>query len=321
MNSMAVIYNIAGLSERDNDEYYIKAIQSIIDQNFTNYKLIISSCLNTQNTIDHLLQIFNQKISINWIHDKIPINCSFNFSTLKTIEKFGEFDCICYIDSGCNLINNPNVLKDLYELYQSGPYSLVTGRTNTDTGFPNWGICPGRDDNDSESFNDFFKKNGHYIVPIGKCCNLHFQLFGNKLIKEYKQPLVDLWAGQASESVLSFLTAAINQKWIIHSKVEIEHITGLDIPSCGFSPIKWRYETNRPCWDHPFKIDSILPRIRGGLKYGLGYQEIEQIALHDPSKFDSDGYALCPELKDYIRDNLFLNISEFDYSKIKSIWL
>lgn len=315
------IYNICGISGRENTEYYIQCINSLLNQDIE-AKTIVSSCLSSKETIDHLLATFGQKISINWIKDKVPVNVSFNKSIIDSVQKFGEADAYLYLDSGCNFNNQkPTVLQELYNLLFSGPYGMVSARTNTDTGFPVW-LGIGSHDNDSEGFNKYFRNlPNHFEVPLGKCINLHAQLFSNELLKTYNRILPDIFAGQCSESILTFLNAAINKKWLIHKNIEIEHRTGLDIPSVGFSPPGWVQQTGRPTFDHPFIIDSILPRIRGGLKYGLGYEEISNIAIHDASKFDENGYALCPELKDYIRDNLFLQKNEFDYNKINSVWI
>lgn len=315
------IYNICGIGGRENDEYYIYCIQSLLNQNIES-KTIVSSCLSSKETIDNLLAHFGQKISINWIKDKVPVNVSFNKSVIDAVQKFGEADAYLYLDSGCNFNNQkPTILSELYDLLFSGPFGMVSARTNTDTGFPIW-LGIGAHDNDSEGFNKYFRNLAdHFTIPLGKCINLHAQLFSNELLKNYNRILPDIFAGQCSESVLSFLNAAIYKSWLIHKDIEIEHRTGLDIPSVGFSPPNWIHSTGRKNWDHPFIINSILPRIRNGLKFGLGYEEIQNIALHDKSKFNEHGHALCLELKDYIKNYLFLNKTEFNYNDINHIWI
>lgn len=319
---IAIIYNICGIGNRENDDYYISSIQSILDQNLDQSKVVVSSCLNSQDSIDRLIKVFGDEISISWILDKVPVNVSFNQAVRQSIKKFGEFEGYLYVDSGCNFNSQaPNTIQELYSVLNSGPIGMVSARTNTDTGYPVW-LGIGSHDNDSIGFNEYFRNLlGHYTIPLGKCINLHCQLFSHEIYKAYQNVLPDIFAGQCSESVLSFVNAAISKNWLIHKDIEIEHQTGLDVPSVGFSPPAWIQSTGRPNWDHPFIIDSILPRIRGGLKYGLGYEEIQSVAMHDETKFDINGYALDIKLKEYIKNNLFLQKNEFDYNKINSSWL
>jgi hypothetical protein len=70
-------------------------------------------------------------------------------------------------------------------------------------------------------------------------------------------------------------------------------------------------------WDHLFmKNESIVDIIKRGTEYGMGYEEVQRIVMHDSSKYDENGYSRSDKLKEYIRDNLYLSSNEFDYSKI-----
>lgn len=317
---LLVVNNICGLSNKENTNYYISSIESIFRQNFNDYKVVISSCLNTEDTIKKLNNRFPEA-NINWIKDKIPVNCSFNHTVLKSIEKFGEFEGYIYLDSGCHFLEQTNILQEIYDLYKSGPYGLVSIRTNTNTGFKDWfGI--GKHDNDSLEFNKFFRSlNSHPIIPIGKAINLHCQLYSNDLVKFYGKPIVDILAGEAHESLYSFVVAAIDRKWVINNRIEIHHETSLDGPSLGFPPIKFVKETGmKPCFAG-FCCNNVLERIHNGYKYGLGFEEISGVQMHIEDKFDEDGYALDFRLKHYIKDNLYLQPREFDYEKINYEWI
>lgn len=317
---LLVVYNICGLSNKENTNYYISSIESILRQNFDNYKVVISSCLNSENTIKTLHDRFSY-IRINWIKDKIPVNCSFNHTVLKSIEKYGEAEGYIYLDSGCHFLDQTNILQEMYNLYKSGPYGLVSIRTNTNTGFKDWfGI--GNHDNDSFEFNKFFRSlNFHPVIPLGKAINLHCQLYSDDLVKFYGRPIVDVLAGEAHESVYSFVVAAIHKKWILNKELEIHHETSLDGPSLGFSPAKFVKETRqKPCFAG-FCCNNIVDRIRGGYQYGLGFEEISGVQMHLEEKFDINGYALDPRLKDYIKKNLYLQPEEFNYNNINYTWI
>jgi hypothetical protein len=158
--------------------------------------------------------------------------------------------------------------------------------------------------------------NGNLIIPVGKAVNLHVQIFSNEFFKIYNRILPDIFAGQCMESVFSFMCAAIKKKWVVHKGIILNHKTGMDGPSSGFSPAQWMM-SGKNRWDHLFlKNESILNIINRGYEYGMGYEEVQKIVVHDSSKYDENGYAKSDQLKEYIRDNLYLSTNEFDYSKI-----
>lgn len=319
MKKLLIVYNTCGISGRENIEYYLESLESILNQDFDDFEIVVSSCLNSKLTIDILKSTFKNKISINWIKEKVPVNVSFNKTVLDSIKRFGEFEGYLYIDSGCNFNNDRQLFKKMYNLFKSGQYGMVSARTNTDTGYNIW-FNIGNHDNDVESHDKFFNENGNFIIPLGKAVNLHVQIFSNSLVKAYGKPYTDIFAGQCSESVFSFKNAAIKEKWIVLADSKVEHNIGMDVASVGFLPFLWKQKTNRPTWDHPFIIPSIIDRINDGIKYGLGYEELQSIVLHDKSKFDENGYSISDNLKNYIKENLFLKKEEFDYNDIDSEW-
>ena len=322
MNKIFIIYNICGLSGKTNNNQYSKSIESILNQNFNEYKLIISSCLNSQNTIDSLINKHRGKISINWIKDKIPINTSFNHTVIEAIKKFGPAESYLYMDSGVDFENQIDAIQKVYNLYNSGPYGLITIRTDTNHGFHIWFPETGaKTDNDTVADLYFRNLPDNFIVPIGKACNMHCQLFSNKIQEFYGQLWPSIFAGESSESVLGAVIAALKLKHIIHKDLQVHHEHSVDGPSSGFPPWKWVQDTGRPPYDHPFIIDNLMDRIMGGAQYGLFYETIRGVLMPDLSKYDGNGYALDPKLKSYIKDNLFLKKEELDFNKINSEWI
>jgi hypothetical protein len=53
-------------------------------------------------------------------------------------------------------------------------------------------------------------------------------------------------------------------------------------------------------------------------KVGLGYEELGNVLMHDPELYTADGHAKNENLKEYIKNNLFLKPSQLDYSHIYS---
>ena len=52
MKKYLIVYNICGISGKDNTDYYIEAIKTITEQTYKDYNLIVSSCLNTKEQIN-----------------------------------------------------------------------------------------------------------------------------------------------------------------------------------------------------------------------------------------------------------------------------
>ena len=316
MNKTLVVYNTCGVTGRANDNYYLYAIDSLLKQNFDNYAVAVSSCMNSQATRDTIQSNFKQYISYNFIDELVPVSVSFNHTVLKCIEKYGEFESYIFVDSGINLNKKPNVVRQVYELFKSGSYGMVSARAENDTGLWEW-FDSGKHIDDRESHSKLFVKE-HLKIPVGKAFNLHLQLFSNKIYKEYGNKILpDIFAGQCMESTFSFLCSAIKSNWIIHQDIELEHLTGMDGASSGFWPHLWEQQGNKK-WDHLFRTkESIIDIIERGKKYGMGYEEISNIVLHDESQFDENEFCVNDELKEYIKNNLFLSRELLDYGKIQ----
>ena len=58
--------------------------------------------------------------------------------------------------------------------------------------------------------------------------------------------------------------------------------------------------------------------VNKGIKYGMGYEELQEIVMHNPDLYDENGYSKDDRLSGYIRDNLFLSQQQFNYSQMNS---
>jgi hypothetical protein len=265
--------------------------------------------MNSWECLSFLTEQFGESISYNSINEPLPISVTFNDTVEQCIRRFGEFENYMFIDSGIDFANSTDAIDKLLALHESGPYAMTSARTDDDMGLNDWFGTDMRGDS--------IFVNGNLIVPVGKAVNLHVQIFSNEVLKSYNRILPDIFAGQCMESVFSFMCAALNKKWVVHKDIVLNHKTGMDGPSSGFSPTKWMM-SGKNRWDHLFKKnESIVDIINRGYEYGMGYEEIQKIVIHDPSKYDDEGYAKSDLLKEYIRDNLYLTSNEFDYFNIK----
>jgi hypothetical protein len=307
MDKIYCYYNTAGISGRDvnNVDHYIKCIESIRNQILfdCSFRIIVSACKNNSAVLDRIDRHFNSKgerdVEIFDIRDHLPVNVTFNYSVLESVKRFGPASAYLYIDSGVNF-TKCNQLIDLWTVMKSGPYSMVSALTDDDSGIDQW-------------FNNRLPDGDCFIIPVGKCINMHCQLFSHDILEYYNRLWSDIFAGHCSESVLSFVAAAIKTNWVLSKKVVVHHERSVDGPSSGFDPAKW-VQQGKSRFDHPFVIPSVFERIIPGKPLGLGYEG--EMCPHDATQFDENGFCKHEFLKEYIKENLFLRQSEFDYNKI-----
>ncbi len=309
-----VIFNTCGIGGRENVQGYINSIENILNQNFSDFRVGLSSCLNSPMTTKKLIEYFGDRISYNFIHELHPVNVTFNHTALKMWEQFGEADGIMFLDSGIDFGPNPDVLKNMFELFKSGPYGMVAARTDTDTGTFLWfgeGSSYGDESGQAKLF-----ENGHLEFPIGKTTNLHCQIFSKEVFLGMgKRLMPDIFASHCTESTFSFVTAAVNQKFVMHKDVVVSHVVGMDGPSAGFRPEKEGVIPWRHLYRSPKTIEQIIedPEAK---ESGFGYEECQDILLHNPNCYEN-GFCKEPErLKKFITANIYLPKEALDYEAI-----
>lgn len=305
-----IVYNICGISGKDNSDYYIEAINTINNQNYKNYKLAISACKNPQSQLEKIKKSCNVQI-INSIEDILPVNITFNDTVKESIKKFGNFEGYIYLDSGVKFTNTEQ-LGNLIELYESGNYGMVSAQVDNDFGWCWFGI-------------DEYSKpmlNNDLLIPVGRACNLHCQIFSKDILEYYENIIPDIFKSYCTESTFSFINSAIKKQWIVSSKVRVHHAfnvpdgrpddgDGIDGHSSGFKALPGTWDDTYP----PFTMKQII-KIPEGTKYGFGYEELRGIKLHDPACFDENFLCKNDELKKFLKKYLYLNKDNFDYDKI-----
>jgi hypothetical protein len=314
MKKLAIIYNTCGIYSKSdpgphrqfrgedyNLNFYIKAINSILQQNYTDYELIVSSLVAT-----------------NELH---PVNVTFNNTARKATEHFGPFTDYMYYSSDVTFIKN-NDLSNLYNLHSSGPYGITCPRPTNDSGvFSIFGIGkpPVFGEKDESAQNILFQ-NGDLIIPIGKSWNCHLAIFNSKIFKNMNEKIIpDIFASYCTESTFSYLTACLQQKFIISKDVIIDHEADLDGNSAGFKPQKTKYK-DAP-WQHLYRSPKTMIEILSNpeaFESGFGYEEINNIFPHNRNMYDAEGNHKDPtRLLNFIKDNIYLNEKSLNYDKIK----
>lgn len=315
MTKLCLVYNCCGISGRENSDYYIQAIDSILDQTFDGFELIISGCCLSTEVKQALMDKFSAWVTFCWTDSIYPVPVTFNLACLKAIKAFGEFEGYMYIDSGIKFLNKDDLQKFYDGWKQHEDCGMYAARVDFDGGLHQWfGI--GRDIYDiSEDYKLFV--NGDFVIPVGKTCNLHVQIFSYKIVEYYGRPYVDIWAGHMSESVFSFVCAALKLKFVINKDI-LAHHEHLDGASSGFNPFIWE-ASGRKRSEHPYLIPSIMDVVASeeAKKLGLGYEECTNLVPHDKSQYDENGFCINDGLKRYIRDNLYLPKHLLDYEVVE----
>lgn len=314
MTKLIVIYNTSEAAGRENSAYYIAAIESILGQTFKDFKLVISGYRLSPNTKEKLLRKFKGKAAFNFIDDKYPVTVTYNLSCLKALYAFGNADTM-YVDSGCQFMGRKD-LGTLYSAFESynGSVGMYSVRVDEDSGFHDWFGLGKHQFDYSEDYK--LVENGDFTVPIGKTCNLHGQIFSKELTAYYGKPYVDIFGGHCSESVFSFVCAAVRSKMVVNKDIVMHH-ERLDKQSHDFDPWKWE-QTGKRRSEHPYLIPSVMDIVGSAeaRRLGLGYEELQGLVMHDASQYDENGFCKNEELKKYIKDNLYVPKSLLDYNAI-----
>ncbi len=282
-----VVYNICELAGKENYDYYIPAIQSILSQEFDSFKVAVSGCKVSYNTKQRLKLAFGSNLFYNWIEEVLPLNTTFNHTVKKCFER-GDFESVVYVDSGVTLGENKKILQKMWDR-NNGDYGMITYRVDSDMGFDQWKIKP--------------PHNTDMIVPLGKAINLHLQLFPREFYEQYGERILpDVFASDTSESIFTFMCAAINKKWVMTHETPAVHLTGLDGPSVGFrnkKPLLFRTEKN---------INQICAQ---GINVGFGYEECRPVLKHNPACYENDKHKNPEVLKEFIKNYCFIEDNNF----------
>jgi len=317
-----IVYNICGI-KRDNTALYPQFIHAILSQ-YDNFKgkikTVVSGCRTKPHTMKFLKEKFPELDYIE-VHDNVPINVSFNNAVIKSIEKYGRFDNYTYMAADV-FIDNPYDFEGMTNvLHNNKNIGMYSAQIDKDSCYA-YGLKLGGGrhliDDDRARY-EMFKDGADYIVPVGKACAAHFNIFSDDFVKFYGKCYPDIFAGYCTESVMTFVNAAINKHWVISKDYTIKHFPGMDGPSSGSDPEGHKVKNpTTGSYDHPFIGDSLMHVFENeyAKSIGLGYEECQNIVMHDPSQFDENNFCTNDKLKEYIKDNLYLSKDKFDYDKI-----
>ena len=320
--SLLVVYNTCGLTGRENSDHYINNINTILNQDFNDYKLVFSGCLIKQETFEKVYATFGKKISYYLTNEKLAVNQSFNHAVLKGIEEYGEFDGYMYVASDVRFSDDRSALSKINARIVESQNGIVYPEIDHDNGYFWWFDYP-----EDKNIWEVFGRDTDFTVPVGKTANLHCAAFSKKIVQTYGRPLPDIFVSYCSESSFSFLAAAVQQKFIIANDVLCHH--GMNQgPS---HQLDGQTQVFGAGWDIVYpgaKSVRELISSQEAIESGFGHEEWaanprhnapadKPYLVHDATRFDENGYSISESLEQFIKHNLFLSPSTLDYNTIE----
>ena len=327
--SLLVVYNTCGLSGRDNSDVYIKNLKSVLNQNLKDKKVVFSGCFTSPSTFRKVYEEFGKDISYCLTNKKLAVNQTFNLAVQKGVEQFGEFDGYMYVASDVTFSEDSDSLSKLHDRILNSENGIVSPEIDKDNGYFWW-----FDFEEEQNIWDVFGREKDFTVPLGGTANLHCKIFSNKIYKEYGNVLPDIFVSYCTESVFSFLTAAVEQKFIIANDVLYYHGENKGIHD-GADGQTLAYGA---AWDRllpgaPRNIAEIVSDPEA-VAVGFGYEEWvprflhkmdvpddKPYLIHDEKQFDKNGFSVDDRLKNFIKKNLFLDSGVLNYNKIKHSYI
>jgi hypothetical protein len=303
-NRFLIVYNTCEITH-NNLFWYLKCLQNLLNQDYSNFHITVSGCKITEATKLGLRKKFGNRLSYNFIDDTFPVNVTFNHTVKVITKEMGDFDGYIYVDSGMNPENQTNILSEINFRSCTNQYGMISVQPSTDSGVDGWF---GMQTNQPFTGQDF-------IVPVGKAICLHLQYFNHKLLEYYGRIIPDIFKTFCTESTFSFLNAAIGLKWIIIKDLIVTHEKATDGP-CGL--VNHKYYGEKETWNNllgGLDIKNLI-MTKEGKELGMGYEEMQKVFLHDPNCYDENGFSKNPELKNFIKKNLFVPKNMVDYDKI-----
>lgn len=301
-----VVYNTCGI-KNEQFIWYSQCIQSILDQNYKNIRVAVSSCMNSDYCINYLKNIFNDSIDIIRYKDPYTVNITFNKTVQEMVKKYGEFDGYFYIDSGV-ILNNLDTIKNGVDRLIEKKYAMISFQTDTDTGYEPLGFK-------QDSYTVQIREKD-FIIPIGKACNLHAQIFDNTIYKFFDNKIIpDIFRAYCTESTFSFLCASLHKEWVIVKDLLLTHNKGVDGASIGQDHISRKHYN---AWNNLLYNRNALDFIndKEAIRIGLGYEECNNIMNHNIEAYDNNFAKYPEELREKILKYFYTSKEELDYSEI-----
>jgi hypothetical protein len=310
--NILVIYNICGI-KFDNIKMWMNHLEDIINQNYSNFKIVVSGCKVSEGSKQQLLNFKDKcsNISFNWVDEILPISVTFNQTVQICTEEFGLFDAYFYIASDVKFGNDKNVISKMVKLHFESNSAITSAMVDNDHGLD--GIY-----HDCWNDLDELLNNDHFCINIGRGANMHAMIFDKEIYLNFNNKIIpDIFASHHIENTFVYIAASLSKKFVVHSKdVMLGHIGFADGHAVGFmDEIKWDHTI---AWKHLFK--SKIPAEERLLndeakKCGFGYGGT--LLLPNEEMYDEDENHKDPSrLLSFLKPSIYLSDDEYNYKDI-----
>lgn len=313
-----IVYNTCGLGSTPPTSHYVKCIDSFLQQDFEDYRVLLSSCKLSPTVFKELYKKYKDKISYVYHHEVHTVNTTFNKAVQEYVKEKGPAESYVYVDSGCSFYNpetnkiDKTILRNMYNTFKKYNHSLISLQTNTDEALQT--IDPKYQYESSK----VQVVDEDLYVPLGHALNCHVTMFSNEMFEAYKQKLIpDIFKAYCTESTFRYLAAGVRTKWYVMKDQQILHEKAVEGPSSGFCHISL---DNRTTWNNLLygRDANDFLNHKKFIKSGIGYEECQNILPHNPDAYDSNDLPYDPKrIVKYINKFFFLRKSELNYNKMK----
>lgn len=303
-----LVFNCFGGNGLERVDLYVKHLRACLASGILH--VCVKGTCSTNACKRVLTGKFGKAISYLWIDRLLPVNVGFNLAVKKCVEHYGPFDCCWYVASDVDATDCPQIFQLMRQRIDDS-YASVVARPDNDDGY---GWC------------DIRMKDGEdYVLPVGKGVNQHLQAFHPDLYRCFGRLMPDIFVGDTTESVYTFLYAAVGRRGVILHKPVVGHVGTMDGASSMhgrgmrlFDPKDMGKNRSLSPQDSAIKMKAICEE---GRHFGFGYEECQRVLMHDPAKFDGDGRAMDDRLGPFLKRRLFLQPEEFNYDQVPCEWV
>ena len=312
-----LVYNICGLGNKPSIDHYIKCIDSFLDQDFEDYRVLLSACKSDLELVKALYTKYKNSISYVYHSQVHTVNTTFNKAIQEYVKEKGPAKSYLFVDSGCSFYNpqtnivDRTILKNTYETFKKYNNSIISLQTNSDEALQTISFKYRYETSNVQVVAD------DLYVPLGNALNCHVTMFSHEMYKAYNGKLIpDVFRAHCTESTFRYLAAAINTKWYVMKDQQIEHIKAIEGPSTGYPHVS---PVHKNTWNNLLYERNALDFITDPevIKSGIGYEECNSILPHNTEAYDENDMPLdSTNMKKLINKYFFLSKKELDYDDI-----
>jgi len=312
---ICIIFCTCSRNPNQGNAWKISTLQNLFSQTSEKYEytFVSSDCCSHPDNRNNLINFNFDGRGFDYInHIDTPISLQMSLNhTIKKVHEIDPHDYYIMWSSDTGFLDPYAIQKIINELDNDD--SIFAPGWKCDLAGPPFG--------EAHKYKPDVKKT---ILPIGYGFNGIFVGFSKYHVEKYNlKPYSDVVLTNCGECMLTYQAAAIKKHQSIINYVCLEEKM---CPPDGSSNLFMGRRENLvrtlnlrgpsgelTLWDN--SKYNFKEMVEGGLKYGLGYQEMDanQWWLHDPNCYDENYFCTNDDLYHYIKNNWYIKKEDFDY--------